>query len=147
MDPTDPPPTKPSTSTKRPLWLKDTLEYAEKHIAPRGSFRERKKLNTYQGYLAPMTTIIQSEPCTFEKAVKHQVWKDAMNEKYESIMKNYVSDVVARPKDKSVVTSKRLYKIKHGADGSVEKFKTRFVAQGFSQKEGVDYHEIFTSAA
>lgn len=84
---------------------------------------------------------------TFEEAVKRQVWKDAMNEEYESIMKNDVWDVVSRPKDKSVVTSKWLYKIKHGADGSAEKFKVRFVARGFSQKERVDYDEIFAPVA
>jgi len=55
-----------------------------------------------------------------------------MNKVYESIMKNDVWDVVPRPQDKSVVTSKWLYKIKHGADGSAEKFKARFVARGFS---------------
>ena len=64
--------------------------------------------------------------------MKQQVWKDAMNEEYESIMKNDVWDVVPRPKDKSVVTSKCLYKIKHGADESAKKFKARFVAKGFS---------------
>ena len=48
-----------------------------------------------------------------------------------------------RPKDMFVVTSKWLYKIKHGALGSAEKYKSRFVAHGFSQKEGVDYDEVF----
>ena len=47
MDPIDPPPGYPSTSRKRPLWLKDTLEDAKRHIAPRGTFRERKKPNRY----------------------------------------------------------------------------------------------------
>jgi hypothetical protein len=37
-----------------------------------------------------------------------------------------------RPKDKSVVSSKWIYKIKHAADGSVEKFKARFVARFLS---------------
>jgi len=39
MDLIDPPPNEPTTSRKRPLWLKDTFEDAEKHIAPRGTFR------------------------------------------------------------------------------------------------------------
>eukprot|EP00253_Pinus_taeda_P009823 PITA_09823 len=82
-----------------------------------------------------MSTIIQNEPLSFTDAVKHQVWKDAMTEEYESIMKNDVWDVVPRPQEKAVVTSKWLYKIKHAVDGSAEKYKARFVARGFSQKE------------
>ena len=42
-----------------------------------------------------------------------------------------------------VVGSRWIYKVKHVADGSVEKYKTRFVEKGFSQKEGIDYEETF----
>jgi hypothetical protein len=70
-----------------------------------------------------------------------------MSEEYDSILKNDVWTVVPRPHGKSVVTSKWLYKIKHAADGSVEKYKARFVARGFSQKEGIDYDEIFAPVA
>ena len=70
-----------------------------------------------------------------------------MHEEYESIMKNDVWDVVPILEDKEVVTSKWLYKIKHGFDGSAEKFKARFVAHGFSKKEGVDYDDIFAPVA
>ena len=38
-------------------------------------------------------------------------------------MKNDVWDVVPRPEGKSVVTSKWIYKIKHVADGIIEKYK------------------------
>jgi len=147
MDPIYPPSGVPSISRKRPLWLIDTLKDVEKHIALRGTFHESKNLNRYQWYFIVMNIIVQTKPCPFEEVVKHQVWKDVMNEEYESIMKNDMWDVVLRLKDKSVVTSKWLYKIKHGADGSVEKYKPIFISQGFSQKEGVDYDKIFASVA
>ena len=70
-----------------------------------------------------------------------------MIEEYRSIMKNDVWDVVPRPKGKSVVTSKWIYKIKHAADGSIEKYKAGFVAHGFSQEEGIDYEETFAPVA
>ena len=73
-------------------------------------------------------------------------WKDAMIEEYQSIMKNDVWDGVPRPEGKSVVTSKWIYKIKHAAYGSVEKYKVRFIARGFSQKEGIEYMETFAPA-
>eukprot|EP00253_Pinus_taeda_P029377 PITA_29377 len=94
MDLIDPPPHEPSSSRKRPSWLRGLLDDAEGHAAPRGTFRE-----------------------------------------------------ITRPQDKTVATSKWLYKIKHAADGSTEKYKDRFVAHGFSQKEGIDYDVIFAPVA
>jgi hypothetical protein len=37
-----------------------------------------------------------------------------------------------------------IYKIKHAADGTVEKYKAIFVARRFSQVEGIDYEETFS---
>jgi hypothetical protein len=70
-----------------------------------------------------------------------------MTEEYQSIMKNEVWEIVPRPKNKDVVSSRWLFKIKHTANGSIEKYKVRFVARGFSQKEGIDYEETFTPVA
>ena len=67
-----------------------------------------------------------------------------MIEEHQSIIKNYVWEIVPRPKSKDVVSSKWLFKIKHVVDGSIEKYKAIFVAHGFSQKEGIDYEETFT---
>eukprot|EP00253_Pinus_taeda_P035309 PITA_35309 len=63
---------------------------------------------------------------------------------YDSIVRNCVWDVVPRPEDKSVVSSRWLYKVKQAANGSVEKHKASFVARGFSQVKGIDYDETFS---
>jgi hypothetical protein len=48
---------------------------------------------------------------------------------------------------KSMNGSRWIYKLKHAADASVEKFKACFVVKGFSQKEGIDYDETFAQVA
>jgi hypothetical protein len=72
---------------------------------------------------------------------------DSMIEEYHPIIKNDVWEVVPRPKNKDVVSSKWIYKIKHAADRRIEKHKATFVARGFSQKEGIDYEETFSHVA
>jgi hypothetical protein len=54
---------------------------------------------------------------------------------------------VSRPKGKSVVTSRWLYKTKYVSYGNIEKHKARYVERGFSQIEGADYDETFSPVA
>jgi hypothetical protein len=123
------------------------VQEAERIVAPKGTFRERKRPHRFGGYVALMSSISDVEPSSFEEADKLQVWNDDMLKEYRSIIKNNVWDIVSRPKDKSVVSSKWIYKIKHVADGSVENFKEIFVARGFTHKEVIDYEETFSLVA
>eukprot|EP00253_Pinus_taeda_P034522 PITA_34522 len=70
-----------------------------------------------------------------------------MVEEYNSIMMNDVWEVVPRPKNKSVVGSQWIYKIKYATDDNIEKYKERFVANGYAQKKGIDYEETFALVA
>ena len=70
-----------------------------------------------------------------------------MVDEYSSIMTNDVWEVVSKPKDKSVVGSQLIYKIKYTVDGSVEKYKARFVAKWYAQKQGIYYKETFAPVA
>ena len=97
--------------------------------------------------MAMVTGLHESNPSTFEEAWENQVWRDAMMEEYHSIMKNDAWEIVSRSEGKSIVDSGWIYKVKHAADGSVEKYKAWFVAWGFSQVEGVDYDETFAPIA
>ena len=91
---------------KRPAWLRETLQDAERIAAPGGSFRESKRPHRFSSYMALMSHIIDAEPSSYEEAATQQVWKDAMVEEYQSIMKNDVWEIVPRPEGKPVVTSK-----------------------------------------
>ena len=73
--------------------------------------------------MALVMSITYNEPHTFAQVVDQQVWRKAMVEEYDSIVRNDVWDVVPRLVGKLVVTSRWLYKTKYVADGSIEKHK------------------------
>ena len=93
---------------------------------------KRKRTRSYSSYVALLCDFIDKEPSKYEEAAEKKEWKDAMIEEYRSIMKNDVWDVVPRPNGKLVGTSKWIYNIKHAIDGSIQKYKSIFVAHGFS---------------
>jgi hypothetical protein len=138
--------TSPLTTSgkRRPRWFRETLKEAKENVGdPKSQIKESSPPVRFGAYFELVTSIKDTEPQTFAQAVDQQVWREAMVEEYDSIVRNDVWEVVSRPVGKSVVTSRWLYKIKYAADGSIEKDKARFVARGFSQIEGVDYDETF----
>ena len=88
-----------------------------------------------------------TEPSSFEEEMQQPIWIDTMVEEYESIVRNSAWEIFPRLVGKLVVGSIWIYKVKKVADGSVYKYKAIFVAQGFSQVEGIDYEETFAPVA
>ncbi|CAA7062683.1 unnamed protein product [Microthlaspi erraticum] len=73
-----------------------------------------------------------------------EMWKLAMNDEMESLVKNNTWTVVPRPVNQRVIGCKWIYKYKLGIPEVEDpRFKARLVAKGYAQREGIDYHEIF----
>eukprot|EP00253_Pinus_taeda_P011634 PITA_11634 len=70
-----------------------------------------------------------------------------MEEEYESILKTKAWDLIELPEGKQPIGCKWLYKPKFKVDESIDKYKARLVANGYSQKEGIHYEEAFTPVA
>ncbi|UYV60408.1 hypothetical protein LAZ67_1001058 [Cordylochernes scorpioides] len=70
-------------------------------------------------------------------------WKLAMDDEFNSLMKNQTWTYVTLPSDRKAIACKWVYKIKQNADGSNKMFKARLVAKGYSQNSGLDYGETF----
>ena len=108
------------------------MKEAETVGASKKQVRESRPPERFASYIAMVTNIVETEPSSYEDASTQSVWRESMAKEYASIMKNDVWEVVPRSEGKSVVISRWLYKIKYAADGSIEKYKARFVARGFS---------------
>ena len=72
-------------------------------------------------------------PTNFGKAMKEQVWVEAMNEEIDAIEKNKTWTLVDLCAGKNNIGVQRVYKTKMNEKGQVENHKARLVARGFAQ--------------
>jgi hypothetical protein len=88
--------------------------------------------------------IHEVEPTCFEKAVGNPKWDNAMDETMVMLDAKATWELVALPKDKKVIGCKWVYKVKHNADRSKNKYTARLVAKGYAQTYGIDYEENYS---
>ena len=88
-------------------------------------------------------------PLTYDEAVrspKSKDWVSAMDKEMQALRQNETFTLTNLPVGKTAVGGKWVYAIKRNVDGS-ERYKARFVAKGYSQKQGIDYEETFSPTA
>ena len=73
-------------------------------------------------------------------------WDEAMKREMHALEENDTFDIVTLPKDRKAIKGKWVYTIKEDKDDN-QTYKARFVAKGYSQIEGIDYHDTFSPTA
>ena len=110
--------------------------------------------NIAQGHLTEMARAFEAAlyeeeeiPQTFQEAVKHKHWREAMKKEIDALIKNGTWEKCNLPEEKKPVGCRWIFTIKRRADGSIERYKARLVAKGYTQVYGIDYDETFSPVA
>jgi hypothetical protein len=89
---------------------------------------------------------MEGDPTSFEEAMRSahsSKWLEAMKDEMRSMSNNRVWDLEEIPKGAKIVGCKWVYMTKCDSKGNIERFKARFVAKGFMQREDIDYTKTF----
>ncbi|XP_052203988.1 uncharacterized mitochondrial protein AtMg00820-like [Diospyros lotus] len=70
-----------------------------------------------------------------------------MKAELDALESNNTWTLTSLPPSKDPIGCKWVYKIKGCSDGTIERYKARFVAKGYTQIEGLDYHDTFSPTA
>eukprot|EP00253_Pinus_taeda_P033931 PITA_33931 len=123
-----------------------TVEAQE--ISLRRCTRLKRTPKSYDDYVTSVAfTANDDEPLCYQEAVegsKSEHWKAAMKDEMMALGKNGTWDLVELPKDRKTVGCKWVFKLKRGVNDTEDRYKARLVAKGFSQKAGIDFHDIFS---
>ncbi|GLC41061.1 hypothetical protein PLESTB_000947700 [Pleodorina starrii] len=113
---------------------------------PRMSGRQRKPNTLLKDYVLSAPKVEEVfEPKSLAEAQARAdwpQWKAAMDEEMKSLMENGTWDLEELPKGVKKIGLKWVFKVKRDAK-DIERYKARLVAKGFTQREGVDFGEVF----
>jgi hypothetical protein len=102
----------------------------------KGGFRQ-PRLNLQAVALLPV-------PSSYRHALDDPNWRHAMEDEFQALVANNTWTLVRRPPLANIVTDKWIFKHKLHSDGSLNRYKARWVLRGFTQRPGIDYDETFS---
>lgn len=88
-----------------------------------------------------------NEPTCYSDALGSEdadMWSAAIKEELEAHNANKTWSIVEKKGSEKEISGRWVFKLKLYADGSIERYKARLVARGYTQKQGVDFHEVFS---
>ena len=90
------------------------------------------------------------EPKTMNEARKRpdaSKWLQATQEEMNSLIEHDTWSLTKLPPGRKIIGSKWVFKIKQDENGEAARYKCRLVVHGYTQAQGIDYHETFVPVA
>ena len=84
-------------------------------------------------YTMAASATISLIPQSVRSVVKDPNWYAAMKSEFDALQANKTWTLVPRPPDARVITGKCVFKHKMNPDGTLERYKARWVVHGFNQ--------------
>ena len=119
-------------------------------IEPRRSTRICTTPEWYGNPVLDIMLLDNNEPTSYGEAMvgpNSDKWLEAMKSEIVSIYQNKAWTLMDLPDDRQSIEINGSFKKKTDVDGNVTIYEARLVAKSFSQVQGVDYDEIFSSVA
>ncbi|GJR49764.1 retrovirus-related pol polyprotein from transposon TNT 1-94 [Tanacetum coccineum] len=127
-------------------WIKDhPLEQVIGN--PSQSIRRRRQLEIDGEMCMFALTVSRTEPKNIKEAMANSAWIKPMQEELHQFDRLDVWELVDKPLYKNVINLKWLWKNKRDDENTVIRNKSRLVAKGYAQKEGIDFKETFAPVA
>eukprot|EP00253_Pinus_taeda_P007197 PITA_07197 len=136
------------SSTSRPKWWAKIIgDLRDDELLEGRTSRHKSKQQSTVNFALMVNLHSIFEPQTYSEAKGISEWEQAMEAEFQSLQKNHTWTLSDLPEGKKPIRCKWVYKVKYKANGTLDKYKARLVARGFSQKEGIDYEETFAPIA
>ncbi|GKE21273.1 retrovirus-related pol polyprotein from transposon TNT 1-94 [Tanacetum coccineum] len=107
----------------------------------------RQRLYTYSEVCMYALTVSTIRPKNIKEAMADHSWIESMQDQLNQFERLQVWELVPRPEGKNVITLKWLWKNKCDAENIIVWNKTRLMAKGYWQEEGIDFEESFATVA
>ena len=106
----------------------------------RGKDGIRQPVDRLNLHAAPLSPV----PSSVRTALTDPAWRRAMQDEFDALQANDTWTLVPRPSGVNLVTGKWVFRHKFKSDGSLDRYKARWVLRGFTQRPGIDYDETFS---
>nr|GFA22916.1 retrovirus-related Pol polyprotein from transposon TNT 1-94 [Tanacetum cinerariifolium] len=127
-------------------WTKDhSLEQVKGE--PSRPVLTRNQLKTDSDMCIYALTVSIMEPKSIKEALTDPAWIESMQEELHQFIRLDVWELVPSPDDIKPLTLKWLFKNKHDEKNTIIRNKTRLLARGYRQEEGIDFEESFAPVA